>query len=84
MSENDASTVNLRERVRVVKTDLDHPDKPPEIVEQETVTTISLDEAALLGFMPGQGFANPLTDILPNTCGDGPAPPVEGATVGDE
>lgn len=56
MSNTDITLVKLVERVRVVKTDLDHPEKPPEIVEQETVTSISLDEAALLGFLPGQGF----------------------------
>jgi hypothetical protein len=56
MSNYDVTTVKLIERVCVVKTDLDHPEKPPEIVEQETVTSISLDEAALLGFLPGQGF----------------------------
>ncbi len=63
--------VTMRERVKVVKVDLDNPEKPPEIVEQETVTKISLDDAALLGFVPGQGF-------------NGPPPPVEGVKVGDE
>jgi hypothetical protein len=67
----DPTMVTLRERVRVVKTDLDNPEKPPEIIEQETVTKISLDEAAILGFVPGQGF-------------DGPPAPVEGARVGGE
>lgn len=53
---NEHTTVKLIERVRVVKTDLDHPERPPEIVEQETATEISLDAAALLGFLPGRGF----------------------------
>jgi hypothetical protein len=56
---NDPTMVTMRERVRVVKTDLDNPEKPPEIIEQETVTKISLDEAAVLGFVPGQGFDGP-------------------------
>lgn len=55
-TDSDVTTVKLIERVRVVKTDLDHPERPPEIVEQETVSAITLDEAALLGFLPGQGF----------------------------
>jgi hypothetical protein len=77
--------VTMRERVRVVKVDKDNPEKPPEIVEQETTTKISLDDAALLGFVPGQGFSNPLSEVLNvGNVGDGPAPPVEGAKVGDE
>jgi len=66
---NDPTMVTMRERVRVVKMDLDNPEKPPEVVEQETVTPISLDDAALLGFVPGQGFNGQ---------------PQEGARVGDE
>lgn len=54
---NDPNIVSMRERVRVVKVDLDNPEKEPEIVEQETLTPISLDDAAVLGFVPGQGFA---------------------------
>lgn len=65
----DPTLVSMREKVRVVKMDLDNPEKPPEIVEQETVTKISLDDAALLGFVPGQGFSGA---------------PQEGARVGDE
>ena len=68
---NDPTMVTMRERVRVVKVDLDNPDKPPEIVEQETATKISIDDAMILGFVPGHGF-------------DGPPPPVEGVRVGDE
>lgn len=71
----DPNTVSMRERVRVVKVDLDNPEKEPEIVEQETVTKISLDAASLFGFVPGQGFASDA---------DGPSVPVEGARVGDE
>ena len=71
----DPNIVSMRERVRVVKVDLDNPDKEPEIVEQETVTPISLTDAALLGFTPGVGFASDA---------DGPAQPVEGVHVGDE
>lgn len=73
MSNPDATSVNLVERVRVVKTDLDHPEKPPEILEQETVTRISLDEAALLGFLPGQGFR-----LSQPSDADGSVAPVEG------
>lgn len=71
----DPNTVSMRERVRVVKVDLDNPEKEPEIVEQETVTKISLDAASLFGFVPGQGFASDA---------DSPSVPVEGAHVGDE
>jgi hypothetical protein len=73
MGKADAATVKLVERVRVVKTDLDHPEKPPEIVEQETATQITLDEAALLGFFPGQGFR-----LSQPQDTDGPVVPVEG------
>ena len=72
---NDPNTVSMRERVRVVKVDLDHPEKEPEIVEQETITQISLDTASLFGFVPGQGFVSD---------SDAHQPPVEGARVGDE
>ena len=58
----DPNIVSMRERVRVVKVDLDHPEKEPEIIEQETVTPISLDDAALLGFTPGQGFVQSQED----------------------
>lgn len=89
--------VSMRERVRVVKVDLDNPEKEPEIIEQETVTPISLDDAALLGFIPGVGFnqappyqdtysaadANQAWSALSGDT-DGPPPPVEGAKVGDE
>jgi hypothetical protein len=61
--------------VRVVKVDLDNPEKEPEIIEQETVTQISLDAASIFGFVPGHGFAGDA---------DGPSVPVEGARVGDE
>lgn len=71
----DPNMVSMRERVRVVKVDLDNPEKEPEIVEQETVTPISLTDAALLGFTPGVGFASDA---------DGPSPPIEGVHVGDE
>ena len=71
---DDPTMVSMRERVRVVKMDLDNPENPPEIIEQETVTKISLDDAAILGFTPGQGFAEQ----------DGIAPPVEGLRVGDQ
>lgn len=68
----------MRERVRVVKVDLEHPEKEPEIIEQETLTKISLDDAAVLGFTPGQGFrqAQPGDDDGPSIC--------EGAAVGDQ
>lgn len=93
----DPNMVSMRERVRVVKVDLDHPEKEPEIIEQETITPISLTDAALLGFTPGQGF-----DPIPayqdtyssadanhawaefSRDSDGPIPPVEGVRVGDE
>lgn len=68
---NDPNIVTMRERVRVVKMDLDNPEKPPEIVEQEASTNISIDDAMCLGFVPGSGF-------------DGPPAPAEGARVGDE
>ena len=58
MDQQDQPTVKLIERVRVVKTDLDHPERPPEIVERESEEIITLDQAALLGFIPGQGFLN--------------------------
>ena len=93
----DPNIVSMRERVRVVKVDLDHPEKEPEIIEQETITPISLTDAALLGFTPGQGF-----DPIPayqdtyssadanhawaefSRDSDGPIPPVEGVRVGDQ
>ncbi len=65
----------MRQRVRVVKVDRDNPEKEPEIIEQETITPISLADAALLGFTPGQGFGSD---------SDGPTPPVEGMRVGDQ
>lgn len=52
----EVTLVTMRERVKVLKVDLDNPEKEPEMVEQETVSKISLDDAALLGFVPGQGF----------------------------
>lgn len=70
----DPNIVSMRERVRVVKVDLDHPEKEPEIIEQETITPISLTDAALLGFTPGQGFTSD-ADTHPA--------PVEGMRVGD-
>lgn len=71
----DPTSVSMRERVRVVKVDLDNPEKEPEIIEQETVTKISLDEASFLGFTPGQGFASDR---------DGIPEPQEGERVGDQ
>ncbi len=68
----DPTMVTMRERVKVVKVDLDHPEKEPEILEQETIIPISLTDAALLGFTPGQGFAGD-QDRSSNP------PPVEGA-----
>lgn len=53
----DPTMVTMRERVRIVKVDKDNPDQEPVVLEQEQVTSISLDEAALLGFVPGQGFS---------------------------
>lgn len=47
--------VTMRERVRMVKIDLDNPEKPPEVVEQETVSQITIDQSELLGFTPGDG-----------------------------
>jgi hypothetical protein len=67
---NDPTMVTMRERVRVVKMDLDNPEKPPEIVEQESVTKISIDEAALLGFVPGQGFDGTPTEGTSADMGD--------------
>ena len=72
---NDPNMVSMRERVRVVKVDLDNPEKEPEIIEQETVTRISLDAASLFGFVPGHGFVSDA---------DGPSLPAEGARVGDQ
>lgn len=72
---DDPTIVTMRERVRVLKVDLDNPEKEPEIVEQETVTPISLTDAALLGFVPGQGFASD-ADTIPA--------PIEGVRVGDQ
>lgn len=72
---DDPTIVTMRERVRVMKIDKDNPDNPPEILEQETITPISLTDAALLGFTPGQGFASDADNL---------APPVEGARVGDQ
>lgn len=71
----DPTIVTMRERVRLVKTDLDNPEKEPEIIEQETLTKISLDDACLLGFVQGQGFASDK---------DGIPPPTEGEKVGDQ
>lgn len=96
MSE-EVTLVTMRERVKVLKVDLDNPEKEPEVVEQETVSKISLDDAALLGFVPGQGF-NPLppyqdtyTVAESNQAwneftrdADGPPPPVDGVRVGDQ
>ncbi len=73
---NDPNIVSMRERVRVVKVDLDNPEKEPEIIEQETLTPISLDDAALLGFTPGRGFAH-ASDADTQA-------PVEGMKVGDQ
>lgn len=70
----DPSRVTMRERVRVVKIDKDNPDQPPEVVEQESITHITMDQASLLGFVPGQGFGSEA---------DKPAPVVEGVRVGD-
>jgi hypothetical protein len=70
----DPNTVTMRERVRLVKIDKDNPDAPPEVIEQETITHITMDEASLLGFKPGQGFGSEE---------DRPAPVVEGVRVGD-
>lgn len=92
----DPTMVTMRERVTVVKVDLDHPEKEPEILEQETITPISLTDAAVLGFTPGQGF-NPVpayqdtytvaesNQVWSEFSGDsdGPTPPVEGTRVGD-
>lgn len=72
---NDPTMVTMRERVRVVKMDLDNPEKPPEIIEQETLQKISLDDAAILGFIPSSGFASDA---------DGICAPGEGVKVGDE
>lgn len=72
---DDPTIVTMRERVRVMKIDKDNPEKEPEILEQETSTKISIDEAILLGFVPGQGFASDADHI--------PAP-VEGVRVGDQ
>lgn len=52
----DPTMVTMRERVRIVKVDKDNPETEPVVLEQESVTSISLDEAAVLGFVPGQGF----------------------------
>lgn len=71
---NDPTMVTMRERVRVVKVDLDNPEKPPEVIEQEALTKISLDDAALFGFVQGQGFASDAERQAPQ----------EGAKVGDE
>lgn len=71
----DPTIVTMREKVRVVKVDLDNPEKGPEIIEQETVTPISLTDAALLGFSPGQGFVSDADQIVS---------PVEGMKVGDQ
>lgn len=70
----DPTMVTMRERVKVVKVDLDNPEKPPEVIEQETLHKISLDEAAILGFAPGQGFASDAERQAPQ----------EGVKVGDE
>lgn len=94
---DDPTIVTMRERVRVVKVDKDHPEKEPEIIEQETLTPISLTDAALLGFVPGQGF-NPLPPYQDTYTADeanqawneftrdadGPPPPVDGVRVGDQ
>ncbi len=74
--EHDA--LKLRERVRVVKFDRENPEKEPEIVEQETLTAISLDSAALLGFTPGHGFRQ----SQPGDCDRSSTR--EGVTVGDQ
>ena len=71
----DPTMVTMRERVRIVKVDKDNPERPPEILEQESLTKISLDEASVLGFSPGQGFQQD-ADHLP--------PPQEGEKVGDQ
>ena len=71
---NDPTMVTMRERVRVVKVDLDHPENPPEIIEQQTVHRVSLDDAALMGFSPGKGFASDAEGHAPQ----------EGVKVGDE
>lgn len=70
---DEPTMVTMRERVRVVKVDKDHPEKPPEIIEQETLTKISLDEAAMFGFTP--------LGECPER--DAPNTPVEGIRVGD-
>lgn len=75
---NEHSALKLLERVRVVKVDLDHPEKAPEIIEQETLTEISRDEAALLGFTPGQGF------IQEQSVEREGSSVCEGSTIGDQ
>lgn len=72
---DDPTIVTMRERVRVMKIDKDNPEKEPEVVEQETITPISLTDAALLGFVPGQGFTSD-ADHIPT--------PIEGVRVGDQ
>jgi hypothetical protein len=83
---NDPTMVTMRERVRVVKTDLDNPEKPPEVIEQETVTKISIDDAAILGFQAGAGFAmDEYTAASLSEDSDGLPAPTEGtsADMGD-
>jgi hypothetical protein len=73
MMGSDPTMVTMRERVKVVKMDLDNPEQPPEIIEQEAIHKISLDEAVLFGFTPGQGFSSDADR----------QPPEEGMKVGD-
>lgn len=46
-------TVKIRERVRVVKIDVENLSREPEVVEQESVGEISVEAAALLGLNVG-------------------------------
>lgn len=49
------TTVQLKETVTVKKFDHTHedcPTEPVEVIQQETITEISMEEAKLMGFVP--------------------------------
>lgn len=46
-------TVKIRERVRVVKVDVENPSREPDVVEQESTGEISVETAMLLGLNVG-------------------------------
>jgi hypothetical protein len=55
MAEPDKTVIQLKEIVTIRKFDHtheDHPTEPVEVVVRESVTEISAEEAALLGFVP--------------------------------